>query len=105
LYSNLTHLASSFLTIIIAIAPFSSKMPKTGPKLKNASQPRYNSYKYQIPSLFLSNTNAFLQAARSQDSIKDSITIATVTNSVNRGMSHAYNGRQPVQLVVLYTRI
>jgi len=64
LYSNLTYLASSFLTIIIAIAPFSDKMLKTGPKLKNASQPRYNLYKYQILGPFLGNTNAFLQAAK-----------------------------------------
>lgn len=48
-------------------------MPKTGPKLKNASQPRHNPYKYRIPGPFLGDTNAFLQAARSQDSIKDSI--------------------------------
>jgi hypothetical protein len=64
LYSNLTYLALSFLTIIIAIAPFGDKMPKTGPKLKNASQSRHNPYKYQILGPFLGNTNAFLQAAK-----------------------------------------
>ena len=73
MYSNLTYLASFFLTIIIAIAPFSDKMPKTGPKLKNASQPRHNPYKYRIPGPFLGDTNAFLQAARGQDSIEDTI--------------------------------
>jgi hypothetical protein len=79
LYSNLTYLALSFLTIIIAIAPFGDKMTKTGLKLKNASQPRYNLYKYQIPSPFLGNTNTFLQAARGQDSIRD-----TINNSDNK---------------------
>jgi hypothetical protein len=48
-------------------------MPKAGPKPKNASQPRHNLYNYRIPGPFLGDSSAFLQAAKGQDSIDDSI--------------------------------